>query len=228
MFTKARAGDSADLAFGKTVIASSESDYKGGTPAATGEFFAAIPGFYAARYAVDRNNGTRWAPSTLPGYLIVDLGADYHLGRCETTFEYIRRTYTYRIDYLGATEAANITSARNSTSWRLFADRSANTQNVSPLIDSNKVTARYVKITVFSADLPTAMSEISTILETDYADRVSIVEFKVFAVDQTGVRDRQPGNPERKNAGVSYEMKKKRPGDDNDNRSIRQGSTPLA
>lgn len=176
----ARVADSADLAFGKTVLASSESDYKGGTPAATGESFAGVTNFYAARYAVDRNNGTRWAPSTLPGYLIIDLGANYDLRRCETTFEYVMRTYKYRIDYLAATEAANITAARNSTLWHLFADRSANSQNVSPIIDSNKVTARYVKITVLSANLPTASNEIKTILETDYADRVSIVEFKVF------------------------------------------------
>ena len=211
LVANARASQETDLAFGKTVLGSSESDYKGGTATDQNETFAAITGFYKASYAVDHNNGTRWAPSTLPGYLIVDLGADYHIGRCETTFEYVMRTYKYRIDYLSATEAANSTVARNSTAWHLFADRSANTQNISPVIDSNKVTARYVKITVFSADLPTATNEIGTILETDYADRVSIVEFKVFAVDQTGVRDRQPGNPERKKAGISYEMKKPGP-----------------
>ena len=188
LVANARAIDENDLAFGKTVLASSESDYKGGS--GSSESFDAIPGFYAARYAVDHNNGTRWAPSSLPGYLIVDLGADYKLRRCETTFEYVLRTYKYRIDYLAATEAANITGTQNSTTWHLFADRSANTQNISPVIDSNRVTARYIKITVLSANLPTESKEIKTILETDYADRVSIFEFKVFGDDtiKTGIR----------------------------------------
>ena len=187
LVAKARANDENDLAFGKAVLASSESEYKGGS--GNGESFDAIPGFYAARYAVDRNNGTRWAPSSLPGYLIVDLGADHNLRRCETTFEYVLRTYKFRIDYLAATEAANITGAQNSTAWHLFADRSANSQNVSPVIDSNRVTARYIKITVLSANLPTSSNEIKTILETDYADRVSVVEFKVFGdTMQTGIR----------------------------------------
>jgi hypothetical protein len=31
-----------------------------------------------------------------------------------------------------------------------------------------------------SADIPTSQAELRTIIETDYADRVSVVEFKVF------------------------------------------------
>ncbi|MBN2188536.1 MAG: family 43 glycosylhydrolase, partial [Chitinispirillaceae bacterium] len=117
-----------DLAFGKTVLASSESAYKGGTSGNISETFAAITGFYADSYAVDRNNGTRWAPASLPGNLIVDLGADYSVGRCETTFEYVMRWYRYRIEYLAASEAANITAAQGSSAWHLFADRSSNSQ----------------------------------------------------------------------------------------------------
>ena len=175
-----RAARETDLAFGKTVLASSESNYKGGTSGNQAETFAAITGFYAARYAVDRNNGTRWAPTTLPGNLIVDLGANYSVGRCETTFELVMRIYRYRIEYLNASEAANITAAQSSTAWHMSADRSANTQNVSPVVDTGRITARYLRITVISANLPTAADEIHTIIETDYADRVSIFEFKVF------------------------------------------------
>jgi hypothetical protein len=177
-----------DLTFGKTVAASSESAYKGGTSQNQNETFAAINGFYAAKYAVDRNNGTRWAPSTLPGYLIVDLGAEYALTRCETTFELVMRTYRYRIEYLAQSEVANITAAQSSTTWHKYADRSANTLNVSPVVDSNRLMARYLKLTLISADLPTASAEISTILQTDYADRVSVFEFKVFGDSQTKTR----------------------------------------
>lgn len=176
-----RAVSEADLAFGKTVLASSESAYKGGTATNQNETFATINGFYKGSYAVDRNNGTRWAPATLPGYLIVDLGANYNLGRCETTFELVMRIYRYRIEYLAQAEAASMTSAQASTAWHMYKDRSANTQNVSPIIDSNAVTARYLKITVISANLPTTSAVISTMAQTDYTDRVSIFEFKVFA-----------------------------------------------
>ncbi|HEX2956788.1 MAG TPA: family 43 glycosylhydrolase, partial [Chitinispirillaceae bacterium] len=170
-----------DLAFGKSVVASSESAYKGGTSNNQNETFASIDKFYKAQYAVDRNNGTRWAPSSLPGYLIVDLDADYPVTRCETTFELIMRTYRYRIEYLAQTDAPDINAAQKSTSWYTFADCSNNSRNVSPVIDSNRVKARYLKLTLLSANIPTASQEISTILQTDYADRLGVFEFKVFA-----------------------------------------------
>jgi len=178
LVASARAASEKDLAFGKTVAASSESDYKGGT--GSSEKFAAITHFYAAKYAVDHNNGTLWAPSSLPGNLVVDLGSDQSVGRCETTFEYVLRTYRYKIEYLAASEAASVAAAQSSTAWHLFADRSKNTQKLSPVVDAMGVTARYMRLTVISADIPTASAEITTILQTDYADRVGVFEFKVF------------------------------------------------
>jgi len=178
LLASAKTASEKDLAFGKTVLASSESDYKGGT--GSGEKFAAITHFYAARYAVDHNNGTIWAPSALPGNLIVDLGADQSLGRCETTFEYVLRTYRYKVEYLSGSEAATITAAQSSTAWHAIVDRSKNSQKLSPVADPLGVVARYLRLTVLSADIPTASAEITTILQTDYADRVGVVEFKVF------------------------------------------------
>jgi hypothetical protein len=175
-----RAAAETDLAFGKAVVASSVSDFKGGVSGNIAETFPAVTGFYAGRYAVDHNYGTRWAPTTLPGNLIVDLGADYSVGRCETTFEYVRRIYRYRIEYLAQAEASSIAAAQSSTTWHMYADRSTNTTSQSPVLDVGPATARYLKITVLSASLPTASAEISTILQTDYADRVSVVEFKAF------------------------------------------------
>ena len=160
---------------------------------------------------MDRNNGTRWAPTTPPGYLIVDLGTDYPLGRCETTFELVMRTYRYRIEYLAQSDAASITAAQNSSAWSIYADRSANTENVSPVVDSNRVTARYLKLTLLSADLPTANAEISTILQTDYADRVSVFEFKAFQDNQTEVKAdaaKHSPLPVQRNGIISYTMQR--------------------
>ena len=203
-----RAKRETDLAFGKAVLASSESAYKGGTSNNQRENFAQINGFYRAKYAVDRNNGTRWAPVSLPGYLIVDLGAEYPIGRCETTFELVMRAYRYRIEYMKESDAANITGAKSSSAWKMYADRSANTQNVSPVVDSNSVAARYLKLTLLSANLPTASAEIKTILETDYADRVSVFEFKVFPDNQTGIINSTTGYSRDiiRSDRISYEM----------------------
>jgi len=180
LVANARKSAEPNLAFGKVVLASSESDYKGGTSVAVPETFVAAKTFYAARYAVDQNNETRWAPATLPGSLIVDLGADRAVGRCETTFEYVLRAYRYRIEYLAATEAPTITAAQSSGAWHMYADRSSNTARFSPVVDSGQISTRYLRLTVVSADIPASQAEIRTIIETDYADRVSVVEFKVF------------------------------------------------
>jgi hypothetical protein len=55
-----------------------------------------------------------------------------------------------------------------------------NTTALPPVIDAKSVTARYFRLTVLSADLPTAQAETRTIIETDYANRVSVTDFKVF------------------------------------------------
>lgn len=180
LVASARARDEIDLAYGKPTRASSESEYRGGVSGNITETFPAIKGFYAARFAVDHNFGTRWAPTTLPGSLVVDLGVDTLVGRCETTFEYVLRAYEYRIDYLAQADAASASDAQASAAWHSYADRSTNTDSVSPIMDSKPVTARYLRLTVLAADLPTAQSQTKTIVQTDYADRVSVVEFKAF------------------------------------------------
>jgi len=102
------------------------------------------------------------------------------VGRCETTFEYVRRAYSYRIEYLTQADAGSITAAQTSTLWRPYADRTNDAASSSPVVDVNPTTARYLRITVLGADIPSAAAEIPTILQTDFADRVSIVEFKAF------------------------------------------------
>ncbi len=189
-----RARSDTDVAFGKAVAASSESDYKGGTSGNISERFPAVAGFYAGRYAVDRNYGTRWAPNSLPGYLIVDMGADHPVQRCETTFEYVMRLYKYKIEFLTGAEAASLEAARGVAAWHMFADRSKNTETLSPVVDTGRAAARFIKITALSANLPAAQNEIRTIIETDYADRFGIAEFKVFQGGAVPARsDNSPG-----------------------------------
>ena len=170
-----------NLALGKTAIASSISDYQGGE--FNGEVFAPIPQFYAARFAVDDNWGTRWmagVEQATPSWLLVDLGADTAIGRTEIDFEHVRRLHQYKIEFLSQAEAANLEVARNSTAWKLYADRSHNRQKQSPLIDPKEVLARYLKLTILSADLPGPEQSRSP-SRTDYLNRVSVVEFGVFA-----------------------------------------------
>ncbi|MFT3789055.1 MAG: family 43 glycosylhydrolase [Tepidisphaeraceae bacterium] len=170
-----------NLALGKPAIASSVSDYKGGEFA--GEPFAPIPNFYKASFAVDENWGTRWMAGTdqsTPSFLIVDLGADTPIGRTETIFEHVRKVYRYKIEYLTQSDASDLAAAGKSVRWELYADRSNNAEKQSPLVDRKTVTARYLKISILSADLPRPNQSTSP-ARTDYLDRVSIVEFGVFA-----------------------------------------------
>ncbi|MBN1760923.1 MAG: hypothetical protein JW863_21530 [Chitinispirillaceae bacterium] len=103
------------------------------------------------------------------------------------------RTYRYHIEYLEEAEAADINAAKNSGEWRLYADRSENTVAVSPVVDSSAVTARYVKLTLLSGDIPKDDAQIRTIVETDYANRLSVFEFKVFEDIVTGVTESTTG-----------------------------------
>ncbi|MEK7952615.1 family 43 glycosylhydrolase [Luteolibacter soli] len=181
LVAKALGEREANLALGKVAIASSVSDYKGGEFA--DEPFAPIPGFYKAGFAVDDNWGTRWMAGTdqaTPSSLIVDLGADTEIGRTETVFEHVRKVYRYKIESLSQADAADVNAASKSDRWAIYADRSNNAQKQSPVVDSKRVSARYLRITILSADLPTARESTSP-GRTDYLDRVSVVEFGVFA-----------------------------------------------
>jgi hypothetical protein len=209
LYVQARAVAETNLAYGKPTLASSQSGYKGGTSGNQKILYPAIANFYKSSYAVDENNGTCWAPDTTPGWLIVDLGGDMEIGRCETTFEYMFQTYKYQIQYLRASEAADTGAARISTAWHMYADRSANADSVSPEIDSNAVTARYMRITLLSANLPTVAGQISTIIQTDYANRLGIWEFRVFAPTATQVlpQNRSSDGTARSGGGLSYLVK---------------------
>jgi xylan 1,4-beta-xylosidase len=94
---------------------------------------------YLPQYAVDDNNGTLWKAGNgmLPQSLTLDLGSAVSVQRIMTQFEYPTFYYQYKIEY-----------STDSTTWLIFADKTANRRSGCPMIDDNSVNARYLRITV--------------------------------------------------------------------------------
>ena len=118
-----------NLAFGAKVTASSYYD-----------------DWFKPAYAVDDNNATLWkAAHTNWGqgkhqdeWLQIDLGKAQKFTEVWTQFEYATFFYQYKIE-----------TSLDGTHWKLFADRTANTQQGSPMVDKASTTkARYLRITI--------------------------------------------------------------------------------
>ncbi|MFC3562260.1 family 43 glycosylhydrolase [Pedobacter jamesrossensis] len=133
-----------NLALGKTVLASSiyDQDFK-------------------AEYAVDDNNGTLWKPKNNIGkaWLRVDLGKVTNVRSVHTQFEYATWYYQYKIEY-----------SLDGKLWKLYADRSRNTQHGSPMIDFGNVNARYLRTTILRTEYPGLNKAIWNIKVFDNAD----------------------------------------------------------
>ena len=125
--------NSKNLAFGATVTASSYYD-----------------DWFKPEYAVDDNNATLWrAFNTNWGrgghqdeWLQIDLGKPQKFSEVWTQFEYATFFYQYKIE-----------TSLDAQHWTLFADRTQNTMQGSPMIDKAPVTshfvkARYLRITI--------------------------------------------------------------------------------
>ena len=120
-----------NLAFGAKVTASSYYDE-----------------WFKPEYAVDDNNATLWKAarcnwdSKKPGtqheeWLQIDLGKPMKFNEVWTQFEYATFFYQYKIE-----------TSLDSETWSLYADRTQNTMQGSPMIDSGKAKARYLRITI--------------------------------------------------------------------------------
>ena len=116
-----------NLAFGAKVTASSYYDE-----------------WFKPEYAVDDNNGTlwkayrtNWDPQKHDEWLQIDLGKAMKFNEVWTQFEYPTFFYQYKIE----------TSVDGRT-WTMFADRTDNTMQGSPMIDRKKTKARYLRITI--------------------------------------------------------------------------------
>ena len=103
--------------------------------------------WFKPEYAVDDNNATLWkarhtnwdAPSGKHNkeWLQLDLGKTQKISEIWTQFEYATFFYQYKLE----------TSA-DGKKWTLFADRTANTMQGSPMIDKGNCKARYIKLTI--------------------------------------------------------------------------------
>ena len=122
---------SKNLAFGAKVTASSYYDE-----------------WFKPEYAVDDNNATLWKaakcnwdsdqPCTShEEWLQIDLGKPQRFNEVWTQFEYATFFYQYKIE-----------TSSDGKIWTMYADRTGNTMQGSPMIDQGKTKARYLRITI--------------------------------------------------------------------------------
>lgn len=103
--------------------------------------------WFKPEYAVDDNNATLWKArhTNWDGqkgeyneeWIQLDLGKVKKFNEIWTQFEYATFFYQYKIE-----------TSVDGTEWTLFADRTSNTMQGSPMIDQKAVKARYVKLTI--------------------------------------------------------------------------------
>ena len=96
-------------------------------------------------YAVDDNNATLWKASRAnwdggtrhDEWLQIDLGKVQRFNEVWTQFEYATFFYQYKIE-----------TSVDGLQWTLYADRTSNTMQGSPMCDTGKAKARYLRITI--------------------------------------------------------------------------------
>ena len=88
-------------------------------------------------YATDDNNATLWRPATCNGrdYLQIDLGEPVEFSEVQIQFEFATFYYQYKIE-----------TSSDGQQWTLYADHTGNTQPGSPMIDTGRQTARYLRV----------------------------------------------------------------------------------
>ena len=111
-----------NLAFGAKVTASSYYDE-----------------WFKPEYAVDDNNATLWRARQCHGdeWISIDLGEVKKFNQVWTQFEYTTFFYQYKIE-----------TSVDGTNWTLYADKTDNTRQGSPMIDQGECKARYIRITI--------------------------------------------------------------------------------
>lgn len=119
---RSRSHNSKNLALGSQVQASSE-----------------YSEWFKASYAIDDNNATLWraAACNQPASLTIDLGQSTSFNEIFTQFEYATFFYQYKIE-----------TSNDGKNWTLFADKTSNTHQGSPMVDTGEAKARYIRITI--------------------------------------------------------------------------------
>ncbi|MDR0415332.1 MAG: family 43 glycosylhydrolase [Prevotellaceae bacterium] len=149
---------------------------------------------YEGNFAVDENGGTRWDAglgATNP-WLLVDLGSESTIDAVQTLFEFTNKKYMYAIEYLSQKDASGIDEAAANRRWRIYADKSVEGAQFSPVEDTfaggGSVNARYLRITIFGAEGIPESAEPGNKMNGDNA--ISIFELKVFGTQTSNDLDR--------------------------------------
>lgn len=113
---------------------------------------------YLPSYATDRNNATLWkaGTNTFPQHLVLDLGKVGTIRRVMTQFEFASYYYQYTLEY-----------SKDGQTWSVYADRSDNRTPGSPMIDDNKVKARYLRLNVLGTEKPGLLAAVWNIMVYD-------------------------------------------------------------
>lgn len=103
--------------------------------------------WFKPEYAVDDNNATLWKAADciwgrilsrpLNTWLKIDLGKPKKFNEIWTQFEYATFFYQYKIE-----------TSLDDKNWTMYADRTDNTMQGSPMIDKGTVKARYIRISI--------------------------------------------------------------------------------
>ena len=101
--------------------------------------------WFKPEYAVDDNNATLWKAAKCnwdskerhDEWITIDLGKAQKFNEVWTQFEYATFFYQYRIE-----------TSLDGQQWTLYADRTNNTMQGSPMIDKGAAKARFVRITI--------------------------------------------------------------------------------
>jgi len=102
--------------------------------------------WFKPEYAVDDNNATLWkarhtnwdkTKGCNEEWLQLDLGKVQRFNEIWTQFEYATFFYQYKIE-----------TSLDGNSWELYADKTDNTMQGSPMIDKGSAKARYIRLTI--------------------------------------------------------------------------------
>ncbi|KRE93166.1 hypothetical protein ASG89_06580 [Paenibacillus sp. Soil766] len=121
---------------------------------------SSFSGSWGSDKAVDGQLLSSWAPSStsLPQWMVVDLGQLRNVQRFETTYSNIQDIYGYKIDF-----------SIDGITWYTFTDRTGNMQVGNPrYVDEGNVTARYFRLTT------------TGVASGGYA---SVAEFQIYGPD---------------------------------------------
>lgn len=155
--------------------------------------------WFKPEYAADDNNATLWKArhtnwDSATGkhhdeWIQLDLGKVKKVNEIWTQFEYPTFFYQYKLE----------TSIDGKT-WTLFADRTNNTMQGSPMIDKGKCKARYVKLTITDTQKNGHMPAVWNIKVWDKAPRLP--EINVESNDAYPGMHRKDVQPEERIGGV--------------------------